>query len=234
MRQGARATLTKRRADVSEMFDGVAPRYDLMNDLASLGQDRAWRREVRDAVDPQPGMTVLDLAAGTGTSSLPLSDRGAVVIPADMSLGMLAEGRRRHPQLSFVAADALGLPFADGVFDATTISFGLRNVSDTVAALTELLRVTRPGGRLVVCEFSTPTWAPFRLTYRTFLGSALPGLAKVASANPAAYDYLAESILAWPDQAGLAQLMYDAGWDDVEHLDLSGGIVALHRARRPR
>ncbi|HPZ50754.1 MAG TPA: demethylmenaquinone methyltransferase [Propionibacteriaceae bacterium] len=233
MRQGARATLAKRRAEVSAMFDGVAPRYDLMNDLASLGQDRRWRLAVRDAIGPGPGLRVLDLAAGTGTSSVPLNDWGAFVVPVDMSLGMLEEGRKRHPWLPFVAGDALGLPFADGVFDAVTISFGLRNVSDTVGALAEMLRVTRPGGLVVVCEFSTPTWTPFRAAYRGFLGTALPGMAKVASANPVAYDYLAESILAWPDQQGLADLMYEAGWADVEHQNLSGGIVALHRARRP-
>ncbi len=215
------------------MFDGVAPRYDLMNDLASLGQDRRWRKEVRDAIGPGPGMRILDLAAGTGTSSTPLNDWGAMVVPVDMSLGMLAEGRRRHPHLPFIAGDALSLPFGDGVFDAVTISFGLRNMSDTVGALTELLRVTRPGGSVVICEFSTPTWGPFRSVYRGFLGSALPGMAALASANPKAYDYLAESILAWPDQAALAALMSDAGWTQVEHLNLSGGIVALHRARRP-
>ena len=215
------------------MFDGVAPRYDLMNDLASLGQDRAWRAEVVAAIRPRPGMTVLDLAAGTGTSSAPFSARGAFVVPVDLSLGMLAEGRRRHPQLPFVAGDALAVPFADGVFDAVTISFGLRNVSDTLGALTELSRVTRPGGTIVVCEFSTPPWRPFRSVYRGFLGTALPAVAGVASANPAAYDYLAESILAWPDQQALAEMMYDAGWSDVEHLNLSAGIVALHRARRP-
>ena len=215
------------------MFDGVAPRYDLMNDLASLGQDRRWRREVRDAIRPGPGMRILDLAAGTGTSSVPLNEWGAFVVPVDMSLGMLAEGRRRHPHLPFVAGDALGLPFRDAAFDAVTMSFGLRNVSDTVGALAELLRVTRPGGLAVVCEFSTPTWAPFRSAYRGFLGSALPGMASLASANPAAYDHLAESILAWPNQTALADLMVDAGWAEVEYLNLSGGIVALHRARRP-
>jgi demethylmenaquinone methyltransferase/2-methoxy-6-polyprenyl-1,4-benzoquinol methylase len=229
----ARATLAKRRAEVAAMFDGVAPRYDLMNDLASLGQDRAWRARVVEAIDPRPGMRVLDLAAGTGTSSAPFAARGALVVPVDMSLGMLAEGRRRHPQLPFVAGDALALPFGDGVFDAVTISFGLRNVADTSGALTELLRVTRPGGVAVVCEFSTPTWRPFRATYRGFLATALPTVAKLASTNGEAYDYLAESILAWPDQAALADLMYDAGWDEVEHQNLSGGIVALHRARRP-
>ncbi len=215
------------------MFDDVAPRYDLMNDLASLGQDRAWRSRVVEAIDPKPGMRVLDLAAGTGTSSAPFAALGALVVPVDMSLGMLAEGRRRHPELPFVAGDALALPFGDGVFDAVTISFGLRNVADTTGALTELLRVTRPGGVAVVCEFSTPTWRPFRATYRGFLATALPTVAKLASTNAEAYDYLAESILAWPDQAALADLMYDAGWDEVEHQNLSGGIVALHRARRP-
>ncbi len=214
------------------MFDRVAPRYDLVNSLASLGQDRGWRRATVAAVAPEPGQRILDLAAGTGTSSAPLAAAGAMVVPLDMSLGMLAEGRRRQPGLPFVAGDALALPFADAVFDAVTISFALRNVSDTAGALAEMLRVTRPGGRVVVCEFSTPPQRWFRAAYRTFLGTALPAVAR-ASANPVAYDYLAESILAWPDQQGLADLLYAAGWGDVAHRDLSGGIVALHRARRP-
>lgn len=226
-----RASLAKGRDEVAAMFDRVAEKYDLANDVLSLGQDRAWRRLVLEAVDPQPGDRVLDLAAGTGTSSEPFATAGAFVVPTDISLGMLTVGKRRSPGLSFVAGDGLRLPYAAASFDAVTISFGLRNVEDTVAALTDLRRVTRPGGRLVVCEFSTPTWAPFRAVYRRYLLGAIPPVARFVSSNPVAYEYLAESILGWPDQPGLAALMQDAGWQQVEWRNLSGGIVALHRGR---
>ena len=225
--RGSRASLAKGRAEVAAMFDRVAERYDLANDVLSLGQDRAWRKLVLEAVDPQVGDRVLDLAAGTGTSSEPFAAAGAFVVPTDISLGMLTVGKRRSPWLAFVAGDGLQLPYADDSFDAVTISFGLRNVSDTVAALTELRRVTKPGGRLVVCEFSTPTWTPFRVLYRNYLVAAIPRIARIVSSNPVAYEYLAESILGWPDQAGLATLMQHAGWQDVAWRNLSTGIVAL-------
>lgn len=230
-RVDSRASLDKLRGDVASMFDHVAPRYDLLNSLLSLGQDAAWRRATVSAVAPRPDERVLDLAAGTGTSSRPFADAGATVVPADLSLGMLAVGKQRQPDLAFVAADALHLPFADASFDAVTISFGLRNVQDTDAALAELHRVTKPGGRLVVCEFSTPTWAPFRKVYLQYLMRALPPVARLTSSNPAAYAYLAESIRAWPDQPALADRIASAGWSDVSWRNLSGGIVALHRAR---
>lgn len=225
-----RATMERHRGDVAAMFDQVADRYDLMNAVLSLGQDRGWRRQTVAAVDPKPGQLILDLAAGTGTSSLPFAAAGATVVPADLSHGMLAVGHQRHPELPFINADALALPFSDDAFDAVTISFGLRNVEHTAAALRELRRVTRPGGRIVVCEFSTPTWRPFREVYRRYLVAALPKAAAIGSSNPAAYDYLGESILAWPDQHALADLMMDAGWRAVGWKNLSGGIVALHRA----
>lgn len=228
---GTRASLRKGRAEVAAMFDRVAERYDLANDVLSLGQDRAWRRLVREALDPVPGERVLDLAAGTGTSSEPLALTGAFVVPTDISLGMLAVGRQRSPWLPFVAGDGLRLPYADHSFDAVTISFGLRNVADTAAALAEMRRVSKPGGRLVVCEFSTPTWGPFRAVYRNYLVAAIPRLARLISSNPVAYEYLAESILGWPDQAGLADLMQRAGWRHVAWRNLSGGIVTLHRGR---
>jgi demethylmenaquinone methyltransferase/2-methoxy-6-polyprenyl-1,4-benzoquinol methylase len=224
--------LDKQPHEVAAMFDGVAERYDLTNDVLSLGQDRLWRRAVLKAVDPQPGERVLDLAAGTGTSSEPFAVRGASVVPADFSLGMLRVGKRARPDLPFVAGDAMRLPFADEVFDAVTISFGLRNVSDPDAALRELQRVTKPGGRLVVCEFSAPTWRPFRTLYVEYLMRALPAVATKVSSNPDAYVYLAESIRAWPDQAGLAERVAAAGWAEVSWRNLSGGIVALHRAAR--
>jgi demethylmenaquinone methyltransferase/2-methoxy-6-polyprenyl-1,4-benzoquinol methylase len=225
-----RADLDKQPAEVQAMFDDVARRYDLTNDVLSLGQDRRWRRLVLDAVDPRPDERVLDLAAGTGTSSQPFRDRGAVVVPCDFSVGMLRVGKRALPQLPFVAGDATRLPFGDDTFDAVTISFGLRNVVDPDAGLEEMRRVTKPGGRLVVCEFSAPTWGPFRTIYLEYLMRALPTMARAVSSSPDAYVYLAESIRAWPDQPGLARRLQGAGWRDVEWRNLSGGIVALHRA----
>jgi len=228
----SRASLEKKPAEVASMFDGIAKRYDLVNDLVSLGQDRRWRRAVVDAVAAVPGERVLDLAAGTGTSSEPFAADGALVVPSDFSLGMLAVGKERRPDLSFVAGDATRLPFADGVFDAVTISFGLRNVVDTDAALREMLRVVRPGGRVVICEFSTPTWAPFRTVYMEYLMRALPVVAGAVTRDRGSYDYLAESIRSWPDQAALGGRLLDAGWDRVSYRNLTGGVVALHRALR--
>jgi len=212
------------------MFDDVARRYDLTNDVLSLGMDRRWRHDVIDAVDPQPGERVLDLAAGTGTSSEPFLDRGAAVVPCDFSVGMLRIGKEHRPHLPFAAGDGTRLPFADDTFDAVTISFGLRNIVDPVAGLREMLRVTRPGGRLVVCEFSHPTYAPLRTVYLEYLMKALPTIARAVSSSPDAYVYLAESIRAWPDQPGLAAMLAEAGWQSPEWRNLSGGIVALHRA----
>ncbi|GAA2499912.1 demethylmenaquinone methyltransferase [Streptomyces thermolineatus] len=228
-----RASLDKQPQEVAQMFDGVAAKYDLTNDVLSLGQARLWRRAVARAVDARPGMRVLDLGAGTGTSSLPFAEAGADVVPCDFSLGMLREGKRRNPWLPLTAGDATRLPFADDAFDAVTISFALRNVHDPDAALREMLRVTRPGGRIVVCEFSHPTWAPFRTVYTEYLMRALPQVATAVSSNPDAYVYLAESIRAWPDQAAFARRMQQAGWGKVAWRNLTGGVVALHRATAP-
>lgn len=228
-----RAGLDKRPTDVARMFDDVAARYDFMNDVLSLGQDRRWRKLVIDALAPQPGETVLDIAAGTGTSSEPIEAAGAHVVPADFSLGMLRQGKKRRSDMAFTAADATKLPFADASFDAVTMSFGLRNVADYEGALREFARVTKPGGRLLVCEFSHPTNAAFRKVYVEYLMKAFPPVARAVSSNPESYVYLAESIQAWPAQRDLAQSVKNAGWGDVEWRDLSGGIVALHRAVKP-
>ena len=228
-----RASLDKQPHEVAAMFDGIARRYDLTNDVISLGFDRVWRAATIRAVDAWPGDVVLDLAAGTGTSSEPFEADGVRVVPCDFSVGMLEVGKARRPDLPFTAGDATRLPFADASFDAVTISFGLRNVSDTAAALTEMLRVTKPGGRLVVCEFSRPVWGPFRTLYTEYLMRALPPVARAVSKEPDAYVYLAESIRAWPDQRALAGLIKEAGWADVAYRNLTGGVVALHRGTRP-
>ena len=215
------------------MFDAVARRYDLTNDVLSGFQTRRWRRAVVEAVAPRVGERVLDLAAGTGTSSVLFADAGAVVIPCDFSVGMLRQGRRQQPDLPFVAGDGTALPFRDETFDAVTISFGLRNIVDPERGLAELLRVTRRGGRIVVCEYSTPTNRTFAQVYEEYLMGALPAISERVASNPEAYVYLAESIRDWPDQQGLARLMQRAGWSRVEFRNLTGGIVALHRATRP-
>ena len=226
----SRANLDKDPDEVAAMFDGVARRYDLVNDLLSLGRTKAWRRAATAIIAPKPGMKILDLAAGTGSSSEPLAAAGAEVIPADFSDGMLAAGRKARPHLPFTKADALNLPFGKDSFDLVTISFGLRNTADVDKALAQMLRVTRHGGHLVVVEFSHPIWRPFRTVYTNYLMRLLPAVARIASSNPDAYIYLAQSIRAWPDQAALAARIEGAGWSNVGWTNLTGGVVAVHRA----
>ncbi len=229
-----RAQLDKKPAEVSAMFDKVADRYDVLNDALSLGMDRYWRKVVAKAVGAGPGQLVLDLAAGTGTSSRTFTSAGARCVACDFSFGMLSVGAARPASgLSFAAGDALALPFRDSVFDAVTISFGLRNVADTGQALTELLRVTRPGGRLVICEFSHLPVARLNALYEQYLTRALPAVARRLSGNAEAYEYLAESIRDWPPQHVLAGQIATAGWAAVSWRNLTLGVVALHEARRP-
>lgn len=224
----AGANLNKDPDDVSKMFDGVASRYDFLNDLLSLGRSKAWRKSVTGIIAPKIGMTVLDIAAGTGSSSRPLVDKGAEVTALDFSAGMLDQGRKQHKDIKFVQGDALKLPFSENTFDVTTISFGLRNTANSNIALREALRVTKVGGKIVVAEFSHPVNKIFRSAYLNYLMKALPIIAKRISKNPAAYIYLSESIRAWPDQAGLALIMSECGWKSVAWQDLTFGIVAVH------
>ncbi|HEX9039546.1 MAG TPA: demethylmenaquinone methyltransferase [Trebonia sp.] len=237
-----RADLDKQPAEVAAMFDAVAGRYDLMNDILSMGQVRLWRKRVQRILQAGPGDRVLDLAAGTGTSSVSFAASGADVVACDFSLGMLKAGQARQVKadpygtksrgrVAFLAGDALRLPFRDGAFDAVTISFGLRNVHGTRDALAEMRRVTRPGGRLVVCEFSEITVAPLDMLYRRYLTGALPAIARRAARNPVAYEYLAESISDWPAQRELADVIRAAGWSSVRWRDLTLGVVAVHVAR---
>ncbi|WP_327110387.1 demethylmenaquinone methyltransferase [Nocardia sp. NBC_01730] len=226
--QSNRASLDKQPHEVASMFDGVARRYDLTNTVISAGQDRYWRWATRKALAPRPGERLLDLAAGTGVSTLELRKSGAWCLAADFSQGMLTAGRFRR--VPMVAADATALPFADDSFDAVTISFGLRNIVDSDLALREMLRVTKPGGRLVVCEFSTPVAPMFRTVYMEYLMKTLPKVARTVSSNPDAYVYLAESIRAWPNQRQLAMRIAATGWSSVKWRNLTGGVVAMHRA----
>ncbi|MEV5569525.1 demethylmenaquinone methyltransferase [Spirillospora sp. NPDC052269] len=230
-----RANLDKKPADVAAMFDRTADRYDLLNTLMTGGMERWWRREVVRAVAARPGERVLDLAAGTGTSSVPFADAGAETVACDFSLGMLRVGRERQAgvgNLAFVAGDAMRLPFEDGSFDVVTISFGLRNVQDTEAALREMRRVAKPGGRLLVCEVSHPPNRLLDAGHKAHLKIGLPLLARVSS-NPDSYTYLADSTLAWPDQAALAGIVQSAGWTKVRWKNLTFGVAAMHHAVNP-
>ncbi|MFD1544405.1 demethylmenaquinone methyltransferase [Nonomuraea guangzhouensis] len=235
-----RAQLDKQPDQVAAMFDRTARRYDLVNDVISLGQVRFWRKAVAAAVDAGPGEIVLDLGAGTGTSTDAFTTLGARAIASDFSLGMLRTGVRRHggnalsgAGVPFIAGDALRLPFADDAFDAVTISVALRNVHDTSQALREMLRVTKPGGRLVILEFSHVTVGAFDLVYREYLMKLLPRVATVFGSNDDSYAYLAESIRDWPDQPTLARTIQEAGWERVAWRNLTMGIVAVHRGFKP-
>ena len=222
-----KADLNKMPEQVSAMFDAVASKYDRTNDLLSFYQSRLWRRSLTKTVNPLAGERVLDIAAGTGTSSMALKRDGVEVVAADFSKGMLEEGKRRYPQLEFVFADAMNLPFKDGEFDVVTMSFGLRNVSDHKVALGEFLRVLKPGGRLIICEFSHVRGILGKL-YLWYLRRVLPIISKIFSSNPEAYDYLGDSIAAWPNQPQLKSDIESAGFSSVSYKNLTFGIVALH------
>ena len=215
------------------MFDEVAPRYDLTNAVLSAGNSWLWRVQTVRAVAPVRGERILDIAAGTGTSSAALSGPGIDVVAVDFSTGMIEEGRRRHPELTFVEADAMALPFKANEFDAVTISFGLRNVADPRKAIAEMYRVVKPGGRVVICEFSRPPMSLLRAGYDAYLKHVLPRVARLSSSNPEAYEYLAQSIADWPDQATLSQWLRGAGFGRVAYRNLTSGIVALHRGNKP-
>jgi len=223
-----RADLGKDPEEVSSMFDGVARRYDLVNDLLSLGQTKRWRKKVVKIIDPKAGMKILDIAAGPGSSTQPLFEGGAEVVALDFSEGMLAQGRKVRPYLNFVKGDALNLPFSENQFDLTTISFGIRNTKDFEKALREALRVTKVGGRIVIVEFSTPTSRFFRNIYLNYLMKLLPKVARFTASNPKAYSYLAESIRAWPNQREFAEKMRVNGWESPTWVNLTGGVVAVH------
>ena len=217
-----RAGLDKDPEEIAAMFDQVASRYDLTNDLISLGQVYLWRRVLNQAAGIRKGTSVLDVAAGTGTSSAALMAAGAAVTAVDLSRGMVAAGKERHPEVDFVLGSATELPFPSDAFDVATISFGLRNISDPGRALEEM----------VVLEFSkSPRLIrPFHDAYLRFVA---PFLARLASPAGAAYDYLSESIFDWHDQAELSRLMAETGLTKVQYRNLTFGAVAIHRGVKP-
>jgi demethylmenaquinone methyltransferase/2-methoxy-6-polyprenyl-1,4-benzoquinol methylase len=227
----SRASLEKKPREVAEMFDGVARRYDRTNSVLTLGYDRRWREMTRKVLDARPGEKILDLAAGTGVSTVAFARTGAWCVAADFSIGMLRGGAAR--EVPKVAADAMRLPFADDSFDAVTVVFGIRNFHHTLTALQEMHRVIKPGGRLLVCEFSRPRFRPFRSVFYWGMKRVAPAIARVVSSNPEAYRYLGESIKDWHSQLSLAELIADAGWSEVEWMNLTFGVVALHRATKP-
>lgn len=227
----SKATLEKMPKDVAKMFDAVGEKYDITNTVLSFGQDRVWRRRTRERLDLKPGEVVLDLAAGTAVSTEELAKSGAWCVACDFSQGMLAAGK--HRDVPKVCGDGMKLPFADNTFDAVTISYGLRNIHDFRAGLAEMARVTKPGGRLTVAEFSTPTVPVFKTVYKEYLMRLLPPVARLVSSNPDSYEYLADSIRAWPNQEDLAKAINENGWENAGWQNLTFGIVALHSATKP-
>ena len=226
---------------VRGVFDSVAPRYDLMNDLMSGGLHRIWKQFTLSQTHLRPGQRALDVAGGTGDIARGLAgqvgEQGLVVL-SDINGAMLAHGRDRLLDagltrgITYVQADAERLPFADGSFDCITIAFGLRNVTDKAAALASMRRVLRPGGQLLVLEFSHPVAPGLKPLYDTYSFRVLPLLGRVVAKDEDSYRYLAESIRKHPDQETLLGMLRDAGLEDCRYHNLSGGIVALHRGYR--
>lgn len=221
---------------VAGMFDMVSPRYDILNTILSAGLAGKWRQFTTKAVKPKSGQRILDVAAGTGTSSVSLAQYGAYVTAVDFSAGMLEQAKKRwgnHAHIEFMCADAMNLPFEDACFDAVTISFGLRNVCDPKVALAEFARVVKPGGRIVVCEFSTPEHWLIGSVYRVYLQQIMPRMSKLFTGASDAYRYLASSIDQWPSPQQLSLWMTQVGLQQVRYSRRTFGIVAVHKGIRP-
>jgi demethylmenaquinone methyltransferase/2-methoxy-6-polyprenyl-1,4-benzoquinol methylase len=223
---------------VRAVFDSVAPRYDLMNDLMSLGVHRAWKRDFVTALQPSAGRILLDLAGGTGDISFGWRRRGGgPAILSDINAAMLGVGRdraaaRRVTDITFLVADAEALPLPDRSVDVVSIAFGLRNVTDKAAALAEARRVLRPGGRFACLEFSRVQVAALSPVYDAWSFRVLPRMGKLVAGDADSYQYLAESIRMFPDQTTLAGMMQAAGLSQVTFRNLTGGIAAIHTGRR--
>lgn len=227
---------------VREMFAGIAGRYDLLNHLLSVNIDKRWRRVVTSklsSVCADRGARILDVACGTGDLSVELRRTGpATVIGTDFCRPMLAVAAEKNVltdlSIPYIEADGMNLPFAEGSFDALTIAFGLRNFSNWKDGLRELHRVLKPGGRLAVLEFSTPVIPGFKQLFRFYFSHILPRIGGAVSGSRGAYEYLPDSVSRFPDQRGLAAIMKELGFADVEYKNLTGGIAAVHSGTRRR
>jgi demethylmenaquinone methyltransferase/2-methoxy-6-polyprenyl-1,4-benzoquinol methylase len=215
---------------VRRVFESVAPRYDLMNDLMSLGIHRGWKREFVAGLDPRPGRTLLDLAGGTGDISFRWKARGGgPVLLSDINPAMLAVARQRGVDgITLLVADAEALPLADSCVDRVSIAFGLRNCTDKPAVLREAARVLRPGGQFHCLEFSRVQVAALEAPYDAWSFRVLPFLGRVVAGDADSYQYLAESIRTFPDQETVATMMRVAGFSRVRYRNLTGGIAAIH------
>ncbi len=232
-----RVAPAEKTARVRGVFDSVAGNYDLMNDLMSGGLHRLWKRFALAQTGLRPGQRALDVASGTGDLGAGLARQvgpSGLAVLTDINREMLSRGRDRlidrgiSAQVAFAIASAEALPFPDRSFDCVTIGFGLRNVTDKAAALASMRRVLRPGGRLLVLEFSKPKHATLQPAYDAYSFNVLPRLGAMVAGDEASYRYLAESIRMHPDQETLAAMIRDAGFDDCRWHNLAGGIVALH------
>lgn len=229
---------TRKREQVRDMFTRIAPRYDLLNHLLSLNIDRWWRREAvrRLGWESRPGGTYLDLCAGTLDLAATLARAPGFqgrVVGADFVLPMLQRGQGKSDRVEPLNADALLLPFRDGMFDGATIGFGIRNVADLDAGLWEAARILKPAGRLVILEFAVPRWQPLRTVYLFYFRRVLPLIGRLLSKHTTAYDYLPASVLAFPEPDALAERMRRAGFTDVRYVRKTGGICAIHVGARP-
>ncbi|NKF51269.1 bifunctional demethylmenaquinone methyltransferase/2-methoxy-6-polyprenyl-1,4-benzoquinol methylase UbiE [Shewanella sp. WXL01] len=236
---GYKTVEAEKKADlVADVFHSVAAKYDIMNDVMSFGIHRLWKRHTIETAAARPGMNILDLAGGTGDLTAKFSrivgDTGSVVL-ADINDSMLKVGRTKLRDkgivnnVSYVQANAEALPFPDNHFDIITIAFGLRNVTDKDAALRSMLRVLKPGGKLLVLEFSKPKHEVMRKVYDLYSFKVLPKMGAAITQDAESYEYLAESIRMHPDQDTLKQMMLDAGFEQVDYTNMTDGIVALHR-----
>jgi demethylmenaquinone methyltransferase/2-methoxy-6-polyprenyl-1,4-benzoquinol methylase len=233
--------VAEKQARVRAVFESVAGNYDLMNDLMSAGTHRLWKRFTLSQTGLRPGQRALDVAGGTGDLSAGMAKQvgnDGLVVLTDINAAMLAEGRNALTDRGIVAnvryslANAERLPFPDNSFDCVTIGFGLRNVTDKMSALRSMQRVLKPGGQLLILEFSHPVAPGLKPLYDAYSFSVLPWLGKVVARDEASYRYLAESIRKFPQQEALLEMMREAGLEGCRYHNLTGGIVAVHRGYR--